>query len=76
MIVLIEGKSLWPAILSLFLSHEETHDVFLGTEVLFGWSPDLHLLVLLNKLHLLVKIDSREEHGIKTNIFGQSSITI
>jgi len=76
MIVLIEGKSLWPAILSLLLGHEETQDVFLGTKVFFRWSPDLHLLMLFNNLHLLIKINSGEEHGIETNIFGQSSITI
>lgn len=57
-IVLIEGETLWPAVLSLLLGHEETQDVLLGTEVFFGWSPDLHLLVLLNKLHLLVIVDS------------------
>ena len=76
MIVLVEGETLWPAILSLLLGHEETQDVFLGTEVFLGWSPDLHLLVLFDKLHLLFEIYSSEEHGIKTDIFGQSSVTI
>lgn len=75
-IVLIECETLWPAILSLLLGHEETEDIFLGAEVFLSWSPDFHLLVLLDKLHLLIKVNSGEEHSIETDILGQSSITI
>lgn len=76
MIVLVEGESLWPAILSLLLGHEKTQNVFLGAKVLFGWSPDLHLLMFLDGLHLLIKVNSGEEHRIETDIFGQSGVTI
>jgi len=49
-VVLVEAKSTGPAILALFLGHEEGQNIFLATKIVLGWSPHLDLLSLANGL--------------------------